>query len=130
MTLQLSVQTMHLVVKEAVDAMKVPVLAPGSSKTLAADRSHLHTGHQVMPAAALLAEVVAILPAAVSTGQQVIKLVNDGYKQLCDAVGNREVTPQGISDLVAEIMANSVDIQAIAWAMRLRRRLSGRGGDL
>ncbi len=63
---------------------------------------------------ALLAEVIANLPAAISTGQQVIKLVNDGYKQLSDAVGDREVTPEEINELVAKIVANSAEIQSIA----------------
>ena len=62
---------------------------------------------------ALLAEVIANLPAAISTGQQVIKLVNDGYKQLSDAIGDREVTPEEINDMVAKIVANSAEIQAI-----------------
>jgi len=63
---------------------------------------------------ALLAEVVANLPAAISTGQQVIQLVNDGYKQLVDAIGDRDVTPDEINELVAKIVANSAAIQAIA----------------
>lgn len=63
---------------------------------------------------ALLAEVIANLPAAISTGQQVIKLVNDGYQQLSDAVGDREVTPEEINELVAKIVANSAEIQGIA----------------
>ena len=63
---------------------------------------------------ALLGEVIANLPAAISTGQQVIQLVNDGYRQLSDAVGDREVTPEEIDALVAKIVANSAEIQAIA----------------
>jgi len=62
---------------------------------------------------ALLSEVIINLPAAISTGQQVIQLVNDGYRQLSDAVGDREVTPEEINTLVARIVANSVAIQAI-----------------
>jgi hypothetical protein len=62
---------------------------------------------------ALLAEIVANLPAAISTGQQVIQLVNDGYRQLSDAIGDREVTPEEINALVAKIVATSAEIQAI-----------------
>jgi len=62
---------------------------------------------------ALLAEVVANLPAAITTGRQVIQLVNDGYRQLSDALGDREVTPEEINALVAKIVANSAAIQAI-----------------
>lgn len=62
---------------------------------------------------ALLSEVVANLPAAITTGQQVIKLVNDGYQQLSEAVGDRDVTPEEINALVAKIVANSAEIQAI-----------------
>jgi hypothetical protein len=63
---------------------------------------------------ALLGEVIANLPAAITTGQQVIRLVNDGYRQLSDAVGGREATPEEINALVAKIVANSAAIQAIA----------------
>lgn len=62
---------------------------------------------------ALLAEIVANLPAAITTGQQVIKLVNDGYNSLKEAVGDRDVTPEEIKALVARIVANSQAIQAI-----------------
>ena len=62
---------------------------------------------------ALLGEVIANLPAAISTGQQVIQLVNDGYRQLSDAIGDREVTSEEIDALVATIVANSAAIQAI-----------------
>ena len=62
---------------------------------------------------ALLSEVIANLPAAISTGQQVIQLVNDGYRQLSDAIGDREVTSEEIDALVATIVANSAAIQAI-----------------
>ena len=62
---------------------------------------------------ALLAEVVANLPAAITTGAQVIQLVNNGYKELSDAVGDRAVTPEEIDALVAKIVANSAAIQAI-----------------
>ena len=62
---------------------------------------------------ALLSEVIANLPAAITTGAQVIKLVNDGYRELSDAVGDREVTADEINEIVAKITANSAAIQAI-----------------
>ncbi|MEQ1865251.1 MAG: hypothetical protein ABL996_11470 [Micropepsaceae bacterium] len=62
---------------------------------------------------ALLGEVIANLPAAISTGQQVIQLVNDGYRQLSEAVGDREVSAEEINALVVAIVANSAAIQAI-----------------
>jgi hypothetical protein len=62
----------------------------------------------------LISELVANLPVAITTGQQVIQLVNSGYAQLKDAIGDREATPEEINSLVAEIVANSAEIQAIA----------------
>lgn len=62
---------------------------------------------------ALLSEVIASLPAAITTGRQVMALVNDGYRQLQDAVGDRDVTAAEIDELVARIVANSAVIQAI-----------------
>ena len=62
---------------------------------------------------ALLSEVVANLPAAITTGREVIQLVNDGYRQLQDSMGDKEVTPAEVDALVAKIVANSVAIQAI-----------------
>ena len=62
---------------------------------------------------ALLSEVIANLPAAITTGQQVIHLVNDGYRQLAEAVGDRDVAPEEINALIARIVANGAAIQAI-----------------
>jgi len=62
---------------------------------------------------ALLGEVIANLPAAITTGQQVIQLVNDSYRQLAEAIGDKEVTTAEIESLVGKIVANSVAIQAI-----------------
>jgi hypothetical protein len=62
---------------------------------------------------ALLGEVIANLPAAISTGQQVIQLANDGYRQLSEAVGDRDVSAEEINALVAVIVANSAAIQSI-----------------
>ncbi len=62
---------------------------------------------------ALLSELTANLPAAITTGRQVIELVNDGYRQLSEAAGDHEVTAEEINALVAKIIANSAAIQAI-----------------
>ena len=63
---------------------------------------------------ALLSEVVTNLPAAITTGQQVIRLVNDGYDALKEAIGDREVTPEEINTFVARIVVNSGRIQGIS----------------
>jgi hypothetical protein len=65
-------------------------------------------------AIALLTEIIANLPAIVTTGEQVIKLVNDSYKALGEALADRDATPQEIDALVKRIVANSAAIQAIA----------------
>lgn len=62
---------------------------------------------------ALLSQIVTNLPAAIQTGSQVIKLVTDGYNSLKEAIGDRDVTPEEINELVAKIVANSSEIQAI-----------------
>ena len=62
---------------------------------------------------ALLGEVIANLPAAITTGQQVMQLVNDSYRQLVEAVGDKDVTPAEIDNLVGRIVANSAAIQSI-----------------
>lgn len=64
-------------------------------------------------AVALVAEIIATLPAAITTGRQVIELVNDGYRQLQDAIGDSEVTAAEIEELVTKIAANHTAIQAI-----------------
>lgn len=60
---------------------------------------------------ALITEVLANLPAIVRTGEQVIQLINDAYEQIKEAVGDRDVTPEEIRELVAKINANSATIQ-------------------
>lgn len=62
---------------------------------------------------ALLSEVIANLPAAITTGQQVIRLVNEGYRELEAAIADREVTADEIDALVRRIVANSAAIQSI-----------------
>ena len=64
-------------------------------------------------ALALLSEVIANLPAAITTGREVIQLVNDGYQRLSEAIRDREVTREEINALVAQIVANSAAIQAL-----------------
>lgn len=64
-------------------------------------------------AIALLTEVIANLPTIVTTGEQVIKLVNDSYKALNEALADRDATPDEINRLVARIVANSAAIQAV-----------------
>jgi hypothetical protein len=61
----------------------------------------------------LLTEVIANLPAAITTGRQVIKLVNDSYASLVDAIGDKQVTPEEVNELVKKIVANSAEIQAL-----------------
>lgn len=67
----------------------------------------------VATALALLSEIVTNLPAAISTGQQVIQLVNDGYRRLTDAAVESDTTPEQINELVRKIVANSAAIEAI-----------------
>jgi hypothetical protein len=62
---------------------------------------------------ALLSEVIATLPAAITTGRQVMQLVNDGYRQLQEAIGDNDVTAAEIDELVAKIVTNSAAVQAI-----------------
>lgn len=64
-------------------------------------------------AVALVTQIVTNLPAVVQSGAQVIKLVNDAWNQLNEAVGDREVSPQEVEDLVKRIVANSAQIQAL-----------------
>lgn len=64
-------------------------------------------------AVSLLTQIIATLPAAISTGAQVIRLVNDAYSALSDAVADRDATAEEIDELVAKIVANSAAIQAL-----------------
>lgn len=64
-------------------------------------------------AVSLLTQIIATLPAAISTGAQVIRLVNDAYKSLSDAIADRDATAEEIDELVAKIVANSAAIQAL-----------------
>lgn len=64
-------------------------------------------------AVALVTAIVQNLPAGIAAGAQVIQLINDGWTSLKEAVGDRDVTPAEIDELVAKIVANSAEIQAI-----------------
>lgn len=61
----------------------------------------------------LITQVIANLPTIITTGEQVIALVNQAFVALKDAVGDRDVTPDEIREIVAKIIANSAEIQAI-----------------
>jgi len=65
-------------------------------------------------AISLLTQIVATLPAAIATGAEVIRLVNDAYRHLSEAIADRDATAEEIDALVAKIVANSAAIQAVA----------------
>lgn len=60
---------------------------------------------------ALITEVLANLPAIVRTGKEIIQLINDAYARVSEAVGDRDVTPEEIREMVLRINANSQTIQ-------------------
>ena len=64
-------------------------------------------------AISLLTQILATLPAAITTGAQVIRLVNDAYSALSEAIADRDATAEEIDELVAKIVANSAAIQAL-----------------
>lgn len=64
-------------------------------------------------AVSLIAQIIATLPTAIKTGAEVIRLVNEAYKALGEAVAGRDVSPEEVDALVAKIVANSAAIQAI-----------------
>ncbi len=61
----------------------------------------------------LITQIIANLPAAIATGAQVIRLVNEAYKAVSDAMTGRDPTPEEIDTLVRRIVANSEAIQAV-----------------
>lgn len=67
----------------------------------------------VAAAVALVTAIIQNLPAGIAAGAQVIALINEGYNSLKEAIGDRDVTPEEIGELVAKIVANSAEIQAI-----------------
>ncbi len=64
-------------------------------------------------AVSLVTQLIANLPAAITTGAEVLRLVNDAYRSLSDAIGDKDVTREEIDALVARIVANSAAIQAV-----------------
>lgn len=64
-------------------------------------------------AIALITEILSNLPAILRSGQEVIDLVNRGWKELAEAYGDKDVTPEEIRALVQKIAANSAEIQSI-----------------
>jgi hypothetical protein len=62
---------------------------------------------------ALLSEIVANLPAAVTTGQQVIQLVNSAYNTLSDSLADEDIGATEVDALVAKIVRNSAAVQAL-----------------
>ncbi len=65
-------------------------------------------------AISLLTQIIATLPAAIQTGAEVIRLVNEAYRALSEAIADRDATPEEIDALVAKIVANSATIQTVA----------------
>jgi hypothetical protein len=61
----------------------------------------------------LITQIIANLPAAIATGAQVIRLVNEAYKAVSEAMTGRDPTPEEIDTLVRRILANSEAIQAV-----------------
>jgi hypothetical protein len=64
-------------------------------------------------AISLVTQILTALPAAVATGAEVIRRINDAYAALSDAVADRDVGPEEIDALIAKIAANSAAIQAV-----------------
>jgi hypothetical protein len=64
-------------------------------------------------AVTLIFQIIANLPAAVATGAEVIRLVNEAYQALSEAYTGRDPTPAEINTLVLRIVANSEAIQRV-----------------
>ena len=64
-------------------------------------------------AVSLITQIIVNLPAAIATGAEVIRLINDAYNHLSEAIADRDATPEEIDALVAKIAANSEAIQAL-----------------
>jgi hypothetical protein len=61
----------------------------------------------------ILQEIIDNLPAAISTGEEVIKLVNQCWNALQERIKGTEVTPEEISKIVSEIVANTKIIDSL-----------------
>lgn len=64
-------------------------------------------------AVTLISQIIANLPAAIKAGSQVVQLVNNAYASLTEAIGDRDVTPAELDELIAAIVAKSAEIQSI-----------------
>jgi hypothetical protein len=64
-------------------------------------------------AISLVTQILAALPAAVATGTEVIRRINDAYAALSEAIADRDVTREEIEALIEKIAANSAAIQAV-----------------
>ena len=63
---------------------------------------------------ALISQVIMNLPAAISTGKEVLDLINSSYRKLEDAIGNRtDVTPDEIDELIQRLVINDLKIQSL-----------------
>lgn len=64
-------------------------------------------------AVSLITQIVTNLPAAIATGAEVIRLINNAYEAMSEAMTGRDPTPEEIDTLVRRIVANSEAIQAV-----------------
>ena len=63
--------------------------------------------------ATILHELLVNMPTYVKTAGDLIKFIDAAYDTLSEAIGDREVTPDEIKEIVARIIANSNEIQSI-----------------
>jgi len=61
----------------------------------------------------LLHAILRDLPAAITTGRDLIVLVNQAYERLVQVTDERDVTREDIEQVLAAVLANSRKIQAI-----------------
>jgi beta-glucosidase-like glycosyl hydrolase len=61
----------------------------------------------------LLRAILADLPVAITTGRDLIMVVNQAYERLAQAANEDEITREDIERAVAGVLANSRKIQAI-----------------
>ncbi len=62
---------------------------------------------------ALLHEILATLPLAITTGQQLMTLINETYRTLNETIEGGDITDDDLTELIERIVANSTAIQAI-----------------
>lgn len=63
--------------------------------------------------AALITQILANLPTIVTSARDLMHLINDAYEQLWRAIGDKDVTPEEVKELIDKIVLNSTQIQAI-----------------